>query len=62
MNMGPIIHKGEGPIVLHDYFPEMRSLWPGQQPLIGNFLALNRFLSGRCRLCRCPIRRVAIAH
>jgi hypothetical protein len=37
--------KGQGLIVLHDYFPKMRPLWPDQEPLAGIFQALDRFRS-----------------
>ncbi|MEA5620674.1 class I SAM-dependent methyltransferase [Cronbergia sp. UHCC 0137] len=33
----------DGIIVLHDFFPGGQPLWPGQTPLLGPFLALERF-------------------
>lgn len=36
---------GPGVILLHDFFPGMRPLWTGQDPLPGPFQAIERFRS-----------------
>jgi predicted O-methyltransferase YrrM len=37
--------EAPGLIVLHDYFPSLRPLWPGSPPIPGPFLAVDRFVS-----------------
>ncbi|RPH04833.1 MAG: hypothetical protein CBC06_006225 [bacterium TMED46] len=34
----------DGIIILHDYFPKLESLWGSQAPIVGPFLATQRFI------------------
>ena len=34
----------DGIIILHDYFPKLEPLWESQEPIVGPFLAIQRFI------------------
>jgi predicted O-methyltransferase YrrM len=34
---------GKGHVILHDYYPQMEPLWPGQDPLPGPYKAVEKF-------------------
>ena len=33
-----------GLIILHDYFPDLKPIWPGEEPLAGPYLAVKKLL------------------
>lgn len=44
-----------GLIMLHDYFPDQRPLWPGQKPIIGPNLGVGRIVSEGASLHAVPL-------
>ena len=44
-----------GVVVLHDYHPGERSLWPGQEPIVGPSLAIGRLTAEGAALCASPL-------
>jgi predicted O-methyltransferase YrrM len=42
--------RPDGLIVLHDYFPGGRALWPGHEPILGPWLAMERLREEGCKL------------
>jgi predicted O-methyltransferase YrrM len=44
-----------GVILLHDYHPGERSLWPGQKPIVGPSLAVARLIAEGSALCALPL-------
>ncbi len=42
-------------ILLHDYHPGERSLWPGQEPIVGPSLAVRRLIAEGAALRAIPL-------
>lgn len=51
-----------GLIMLHDYFPDQRPLWPGREPVVGPNLGVGRIVSEGAGLRHRAARGSALAH
>ncbi|MCB0167157.1 MAG: class I SAM-dependent methyltransferase [Anaerolineae bacterium] len=52
-----ILNSG-GWILLHDYFPGLKPLWPDQPPISGPYLATRRFQKEGANINICPLNKL----